>query len=63
MSRLSPAVSGSLKPLLLTGALAGTLLVAACGQKPGCASAAACCAGYGRYGDTRRHSADSVVQR
>ena len=41
MSRLSPAVSGSLKPLLLTGALAGTLLVAACGPKPAATPAAA----------------------
>src|SRR3981189_1924831 len=40
MSRLFPAGSGSLKPLLLSGALAGTLLVAACGPKPAATPAA-----------------------
>src|SRR5229473_363805 len=40
MSRLSFAASGSLKPLLLSGALASTLLVAACGQRPAAAPAA-----------------------
>src|SRR5713226_5778989 len=40
MSRLSLAASGPIKPLLLGGALAGTLLVAACGQRPAAAPAA-----------------------
>jgi multidrug efflux pump subunit AcrA (membrane-fusion protein) len=40
MSRLSFAASGSLKPLLLSGALASTLLVAACGPRPAAAPAA-----------------------
>src|SRR5438105_7188794 len=41
MSRLSFAASRSVKPLLVGGALAATLFVAACGQKPAAAPAAA----------------------